>query len=141
MKKVVALLLLLAALCTLASPALAEESSGEVAPQYTYAHLVAVQLKISNDKARVNVVCMPYGLDIPISIVTYLEKQVNGKWTRFAIPQRYNQWTYGPEKGNANVEYTAPVSDGGTYRAVAVYTLTKTTTETITRSYTYVYTK
>lgn len=140
MKKCCALLLILAALCTLATPALAADPP-EVSPQYTYAHIVAVHLRIESGKASVTVVCVPQDPKIPSSAVTYLEKKVNGKWTRFAIPQRYNQWTIGPQTYGINVEYTAPAPSEGEYRAVAVFTLTGDTTETITRSCNFTYTK
>lgn len=63
---------------------------------------------------------------------TYLEKKVNGVWTRVDILSTDDQWVTSINKRVFSVTKTHQLTSRGTYRAVTTFTVTAGSSETVT---------
>ena len=132
MKRLITYILILAPCLSMGQPALAAQPP-TVTPLYTYAYLLNVSLNISDSGlASVTVVCNGKPGLKSTTVVTYLEKKVNGVWTRVDIPPIGDQWVTTFLIQQFNRTYTAQLTSRGEYRAVAKFTLVGETSENIT---------
>lgn len=72
-------------------------------------------------------------------MITYLEKKVNGVWTRVDISAIGDQWIATLPAQQFDRTYTAQLTSRGEYRAVAKFTLLGETGETVTKTSTDTY--
>ncbi len=132
MKKFLSCILILATIFALAQPAFAARSCG-IAPQYVNAKKAVVNLTISSSgKATVTVTLSGNSGLKEASVTTYLEKKVNGVWTRVDISATNDEWVYSTTSRSFSKPYSTSLSSTGQYRAVARFTLTASTVEYIT---------
>lgn len=132
MKKLIVLTLLLATLFACALPVSAAMPP-TVEPQHENATSATVTLNIDalgNATVRI-CVCGKASLQ-KASVTTYLEKKVGTQWVRVDIDASGNAWQYSTTSRNFQKTYSANLNGSGQYRAVARFTLTGTTTESIT---------
>lgn len=107
----------------------------ECSPQYEYAKTVYVNLTISSSgETTVKLMCSANPDVKKVSVLTYLEKKVNGVWRRVDIPAEDNQWVYITDSKSFMKQYNVTILSRGEYRAIAVFTLNASTTETISKS-------
>lgn len=107
-------------------------ASVPIAPYYTNAEILTVNLGISGSgNATVTISCVGKSTVKSVYVATYLEKKVNGAWTRVDITSPNDVWSYSTTSRNFTKQYSAQLSGSGDYRAVATFTLTATTRETV----------
>lgn len=112
----------------------------EILPQYENAKNVNVCLTIDSSGAATVQVTLTGNSDLKkASVTTYLEKKVNGAWYRVDTTATNDQWVYTTTNKDFMQQYSANLKSKGEYRAVAVFTLTATTVEVITRTKTATY--
>lgn len=132
MKKILSCILILATVFALAQPAFAAQPD-EITPQYVNARQAEVYFSInSSGLAMVTVTCCGNTGLKKASVTTYLEKKVNGAWTRVDISAANDEWVYSTTSQVFSKSYSAQLSGAGQYRAVAKFTLTAATVEYIT---------
>lgn len=132
MKRMIASIITLVTLFTLAQPTLAAQPN-TVSPQYTNAKQAVVSLRIdSSGTASVSVTCYGSTSLKQTKITTYIEKLVGSSWERVNIGEPDNAWQYTTTSQVFNKTYSAQLSSTGTYRAVTEFTLTASTVEHIT---------
>lgn len=133
MKKIMALFLVFA-LCSSVLLVPAWARSEEVAAPY-YANASSAQTSLTideNGKASILVYCLGSSSVKSIKATTYLEKKVNGSWSRVDIDQPNDQWVSTTTSRIFSVTRTHDLTSRGTYRAVTVFVVTAGTAETIT---------
>ena len=134
MKKVLSVFLALA-LCfsVLCAPASAAVENDPITPRYTNATVAEVVLAINDSGlATVNSSCTAIRGTTWIRATTYLEKKVNGTWTRVDILSTDDQWVTMINTRLFSVTKTHQLTSRGTYRAVTTFDVIAETTETIT---------
>lgn len=134
MKKTISVFLALA-LCfsVLGTPASAAIDDNAIVPYYTNATVARVTLAIdANGLATVNSYCSAIPGTTWIRATTYLEKKVNGTWTRVDILSTDDQWVTMINTRVFSVTKTHQLTSRGTYRAVTTFDVIAGTTETIT---------
>ena len=134
MKKFISVFLALA-LCfsVLGAPASAAVEDDAIMPRYTNATMAQVTLVIDdNGLATINSYCSAIPGTTWIRATTYLEKKVNGTWTRVDILSTDDQWVTMINTRVFSVTKTHQLTGRGTYRAVTTFDVIAGTTETIT---------
>lgn len=134
MKKFISLFLALALCFSVFSvPALAAGENDVIMPCYTNATVARVTLTITdNGLATVNSTCTAIPGTTWIRARTYLEKKVNGVWTRVDILSTNDEWVTSINTRTFSVTKTHQLTSRGTYRAVTTFDVIAETTETIT---------
>lgn len=133
MKKSISVFLALA-LCfsVLGAPASAAENDA-IMPYYTNTTSAQVTLAINDSGlATINSTCTAKFGTTWIRATTYLEKKVNGTWTRVDILSTDDQWVTMINSRVFSVTKTHQLTSRGTYRAVTTFDVIAETTETIT---------
>lgn len=133
MKKLISVFLALA-LCfsVLGAPASAAEDNA-IMPRYTNATVADVILVIDDTGlATISSSCTAIPSTTWIRATTYLEKKVNGTWTRVDILSTDDQWVTMINSRVFSVTKTHQLTSRGTYRAVTTFDVIAGTTETIT---------
>lgn len=139
MKKILSCILILATVLALTQPAFAAQPQ-EISLHYVNARQAEVYLSInSSGKAVVTVTCCGNTGLKKASVTTYLEKKVNGAWTRVDISAPNDAWTYSTTSQSFSKTYSTQLNSTGQYRAVAKFTLTASTVESITDTCTATY--
>lgn len=134
MKKIISAFLALA-LCfsVLSAPASAAVDDNAIVPYYTNATTARVTLAIDDTGlATISSSCTAIPSTTWIRATTYLEKQVNGTWTRVDILSTDDQWVTMINTRVFSVTKTHQLTSRGTYRAVTTFNVIAETTETIT---------
>lgn len=112
-------------------PTLAVESEA-ITPRYTYATVAEVTLVINDSgRATISSACTAIPGTTWIRATTYLEKKVNGTWTRVNIMSTDNQWVTMINTRVFSVTKTHQLTSKGSYRAVTIFDVIAETTETI----------
>lgn len=134
MKKVLSIFLALTICFSILSvPALASVEDDAIMPCYTNATMARVILGIDDSGlATVTSSCTAIAGTTWIRATTYLEKKVNGTWTRVDILSTDDQWVTMINKRVFSVTKTHQLTSRGTYRAVTTFDVIAGTTETIT---------
>lgn len=131
MKKILSCLLVLVIVLTLLQRVSAAQPD-TVTPCYTNAKSLSVYLMIDSfGSAQVTISCTANANVTQVYVATYLEKKVSGAWTRVDIPSPNDVWSYSTTSRKFTKQYSAQLSGSGDYRAVATFTLTATTRETV----------
>lgn len=134
MKKVIAVILVLITMLSIAFPASAAEA------RYADAQTAICSLAISSSgKATIVVRITGYSSLTKSVAVTYIEKKVGSTWTRVDIGTTDDTWQYTSTSANVAKTYSAQLSSIGEYRAVTTFTLTGSTVETVTKTSTATY--
>lgn len=134
MKKIIAAILTLVIMLPVAFPASAAEA------RMADAQSVVCTLSISSaGKATVTIRVTGNSTLTKAVAVTYLEKNVNGTWTRVDIGTTNDTWSYTSTSTTVFKTFSAQLSGTGSYRAVTVFTLTGSSTETVTKTATATY--
>lgn len=132
MKKLIAILLVVSALFGMTQPASAAVVM-PLEPQYDNVSQANVLLSISaNGTASVQISCTGKSCLTKTSVTIYIQKKVNNVWTRVNIGTTNNSWIYSTTNRIFIKNYSATLSGSGEYRAVAVFTFSGSTTETVT---------
>lgn len=134
MKKLIAVFLALA-LCfsVLGAPASASVDNDSITPRYTNTTVAQVTLAIDDSGfATIDSYCTGIPGTTLIRATTYLEKKVNGTWTRVDILSTNDQWVTSINRRVFSVTKTHQLTSRGTYRAVTTFDVIAGTTETIT---------
>ena len=134
MKKSISVFLALA-LCfsILSAPASAAAEDNAIIPRYTNATVAEVTMAIDNSGlATIKSCCTAIPSTTWIRATTYLEKKVNGTWTRVDILSTDDQWVTMINTRVFSVTKTHQLTSRGTYRAVTTFDVIAGTTETIT---------
>lgn len=131
MRKIVALVLVTTVLLSMCISVSAVES--EIQPYYINTNQAKVVMSISDaGLASITVSCIGNSNATKIQITTYLEKQVGASWVRVNNGQTNNQWTASTTNSYLVKAYSHQLNSTGTYRAVAVFTVSGTQSETFT---------
>lgn len=133
MKRLISLLLVLAlGASVLLVPAWARDN--EVAnPYYVNTSSARTTIAIDDDgTASIQVYCLGLSNVKSITATTYLEKKVNGSWTRVDIDQPNDQWVSTTTLRVFSTTRTYELTSTGTYRAVTTFVVTASSSETIT---------
>ena len=131
MKKFAALILVVTILASLCIPVSAAEFSSN--PYYINTNQAMVVLTISDSGlAEITVLCTANSNATKIQTTTYLERKVGSSWMRVSNGQVNNQWTASTTAKYLVKDYSCQLSTTGTYRAVAVFTVSGTQSETFT---------
>ena len=131
MKKILSCLLVLVIVLTLLQSVSAAQPD-TVTPCYTNAKSLSAYLMIdSSGSAQVTISCTANANVTQVYVATYLEKKVNGAWTWVDIPSPNDVWSYSTTSRKFTKQYSAQLSGSGEYRAVATFTLTAATRETV----------
>lgn len=133
MKKLISLLLVLAlGVSVLLVPVWARDN--EVAsPYYVNTSSARTTIVIDDDgTASIQVYCLGLSNVKSITATTYLEKKVNGSWMRVDIDQPNDQWVSTTTLRVFSVTRTHQLTSTGTYRAVTIFVVTASSSETIT---------
>lgn len=133
MKKLISVFLALA-LCfsVFSAPASATAEDDAIMPRYTNATVAEVTLVINDDGlATVRSNCTAIPSTTWIRATTYLEKKVNGVWTRVDILSTDDQWVTMINTRLFSVTKTHQLTSRGSYRAVTIFDVIAETTETI----------
>lgn len=128
MKKIISLILVLAALfTTLITPTQAAQPD-EISPRYVTAEDATTRLSIDS-AGNVTVSVSLFGdFDVTeVSVTTYLEQKIGNTWYR----ARVNPWTYSTSNSYCTAIFSGHISNSGTYRARSTFTVTGSTVETI----------
>lgn len=129
MKKVISVILVIAAIFTaLLTPAQAAQPT-EISPQYVTCQSVGTYLTIdSAGNVKVSIVLNGYTNITEVSVTTYLERENESIWYRVLL----NPWTYSGSASSFTKVFTGQISTSGNYRARSTFTITGSTVETIT---------
>lgn len=131
MKKLAALILVVTIIATMIIPASAAEITAS--PYYINTNQAMVVLTISDSGlAEITVLCTANSNATKIQTTTYLERKVGSSWVRVSNGQVNNQWTASTTARYLVKDYSCQLSTTGTYRAVAVFTVSGTQSETFT---------
>lgn len=115
------------------TPASASTENNAVMPRYTNTTIAQVTLAIDGSGlATIDSYCTAIPGTTWIRATTYLEKKVNGTWTRVDIMSTDDQWVTMINTRVFSVTKTHQLTSRGTYRAVTTFTVTAATSETIT---------
>lgn len=135
MKKLIAAILTIAALfATFAVPVSAAQAP-EISPLYENVVSAYVTLAIdSSGGATVRVRMTGSNSLEQVNVITYLERQISGKWYRVYLGNLETEWNYTTTSSTIYQTYTAQLSTTGTYRAVSEFTVIGTTVETFTKT-------
>lgn len=134
MKKALSVFLaLILCFSVLSAPASAAGENDPITPRHTNATMAKVVLAIDDSGfATINSSCTAIPSTTWIRATTYLEKKVNGTWTRVDILSTDDQWVTTINTRVFSVTKTHQLTSRGTYRAVTTFTVTAETSETIT---------
>lgn len=134
MKKVLTIFLaIVICFSALSVPVLAAVEDDAIMPCHTNATVAQVTLVINdNGLATINSTCTGIPGTTWIRATTYLEKKVNGVWTRVDILSTDDQWVTMINTRVFSVTKTHQLTSKGTYRAVTTFDVIAGTTETIT---------
>lgn len=129
MKKIISLILVLAALFTTLITPIQAAQPAEASPYYVTAEDVTTRLSIDS-AGNVTVSVSLFGdFDVTdVSVTTYLEQKIGSTWYR----ARVNPWTYSTSNSYCTAIFNGHISNSGTYRAKSIFTVTGSTVETIT---------
>lgn len=131
MKKFAALILVVTIVASLCIPVSAAEFS--INPYYINTNQARVVLTIGDSGlAEITVLCTANSNATKIQTTTYLERQIGSTWVRVNNGQTNNQWTASTTARYLAKDYSCQLSITGTYRAVAVFTVSGSETETFT---------
>ena len=131
MKKITSLILAVTLLAAMCIPVHATEAP--IQPYYINTNHAQVVLGISDTGlADIGVTCLANSNTTKLQITTYLEKLVGSTWVRVSIGQTNNQWTASTTSTHLIKAYSKQLSSTGTYRAVAVFTVSGAQSETFT---------
>lgn len=131
MRKTVAFFLATTLLLAMCIPVSAAENS--IQPYYINTNQAKVLMGIDDDGlASINVTCIGNSNATRIQITTYIEKLVGSTWVRVSIGQVNNQWTASTTARYLAKNYSHQLTTAGSYRAVAVFTVSGSTSETFT---------
>lgn len=131
MKKFAALILVVTILASLCIPVSAAEFSSN--PYYINTNQARVVLTIGDSGlAEITVLCTANSNATKIQTTTYLERKIGSTWVRVNNGQTNNQWTASTTAKYLVKDYSYQLSITGTYRAVAVFTVSGAETETFT---------
>ena len=133
MKKFIPVFLALA-LCfsVFSAPASAAVGDDAIMPCYTNATVAQVTMVIDdNGLATVRSNCTAIPGTTWIRATTYLEKNINGVWTRVDILSTDDQWVTMINTRAFSVTKTHQLTSRGSYRAVTIFDVIAETTETI----------
>lgn len=133
MKKLISVFLALA-LCfsVFSAPASAAAEDNEIMPCYTNATVAQVTMVIDdNGLATIRSNCTAIPGTTWIRATTYLEKNINGAWTRVDILSTDDQWVTMINTRVFSVTKTHQLTSRGSYRAVTIFDVIAETTETI----------
>ena len=134
MKKFISIFLALA-LCfsIFSAPASAAAEDDSIIPYYTNATVAEVTLVINDaGLATIRSNCTAKLSTSWIRATTYLEKKVNGVWTRVDILSTDDQWVTMINTRVFSVTKSHQLTSRGSYRAVTTFDVIAETTETIT---------
>lgn len=134
MKKAISVFLAFA-LCfsALGAPVWATGEDNTIMPRYTNATMAQVTLTITDSGlATISSSCTAIPGTTWIRATTYLEKKVNGTWTRVDILSTDDQWVTMINTRVFSVTKTHQLTSRGTYRAVTTFDVIAETTEKIT---------
>ena len=129
MKKAISAILVLVVLfATLPAPIQAAQPN-ENSPQYVTAYDATTRLVI-DDAGNATITVRLFGKSgvTNITVTTYLEQKIGSAWYR----ARVNPWVYETSNSFCAAVFNGHVNNSGTYRARSIFTVTGTTTETIT---------
>lgn len=131
MRKIASVLLVTAILMSMLIPVSATENS--IQPYYINTNQARVLLGIDEDGlADISIFCTAISATTQIKTTTYLERLVGSTWVRVSIGQTNNQWSETVSTRYIAKNYSYQLSIKGQYRAVTVFTVTATETETFT---------
>ena len=131
MRKFASVLLVAAILMSMIIPVSATENS--IQPYYINTNQARVVMGINEDGlAEITVTCIGNSNATKIETVTYLERKVGSSWVRVNINQPNNQWEESVNACYLLKNYSFDLSVTGTYRAVTVFTVSGSETETYT---------
>lgn len=134
MKKTIAIILVLVTMLSITFPVSAAEA------RYVAANITTCTLSI-NASGKATILVRVSGDDtLTKSVaVTYIEKLVGSTWTRVDIGTTNDTWSYTSTSASSAKTYSVQLSGTGSYRAVTVFTLTGSSTETVTKTATATY--
>lgn len=102
-------------------------------PYYINAASANVNLVIDDSGlATIKSTCRGISGTTSIHATTYLEKKVNGTWSRVDIPEANDQWINSTSSRIFSTTNTHQLTATGNYRAVTVFVVTAGSAETIT---------
>lgn len=131
MRKIVAFLLATTLLLSMCISVSAAESAPQ--PRYINTNQAKVVMSINDEGlASITVSCIGNSNATRIQITTYIEKQVGSSWVRVNNGQTNNQWTASTTNSYLVKAYSHQLNSTGTYRAVAIFTVSGTQSETFT---------
>lgn len=131
MKKLAALILVAVIIATMCIPVSAAENT--IQPYYINTNQAKVLMGIDDfGLASINVTCIGNSNATRIQITTYIEKLIGSTWVRVNIGQVNNQWTASTTTRYLAKDYSHQLTTTGSYRAVAVFTVSGSTSETFT---------
>lgn len=134
MKRLISAILMIPVLCSCVFLSCGAQQI-ECSPQYENAKVVSINLFITTSgEATIKLTCSANSDVTKVSVLTYLEKKVNGVWRRVEIPAENNQWVYTTDSKSFMKQYNVTIPSRGEYRAIAVFTLNASTTETVSKS-------
>lgn len=134
MKRIFSAILILVTIFAISCPAFAAE------PRYANANTLTATMSItSSGKASIFIRMSGSSSLTQANIKVYLEKKVGGTWTRVDIGTVNDVWEYTTTNSSVTKTYSTQLSSTGNYRAVAVFTLSGTTVEEITKTATATY--
>lgn len=133
MKKVISLFLVLTlSFSVLLVPAWARGDEVAV-PYYTNTSSAQTTLTIDEDgNVSILVYCLGLSTVKSIKATTYLEKKVNGDWTRVDIDQPDDQWVSTTTSRIFSTTRTCQLTSTGDYRTVTVFVVSASSSETVT---------
>jgi len=136
MKKAISAILVLVVLCAALPAPIQAAQPDEVSPRYVTADYTTTDLTIdAAGNVSVNVALRGKSGVTNITVTTYLEQKIGSAWYR----ARVNPWVYETSNSVCAATFSGHVNNSGTYRARSVFTVTGTTTETITEISEYIY--
>lgn len=131
MKKITALILAVTLLTAMCIPVSAAENTAQ--PYYINTNQARVVLAITESgSAEIHVSCIGNSNATKIQTTTYLQRKVGSTWVKVSIGQTNNQWTATANTSYLLKDYSHQLSTTGQYRAVTVFTVSGTQSETFT---------
>lgn len=131
MRKIVAFLLATTLLLSMCVSVSAAENT--LQPRYINTNQAKIVMGISDSGlAEISITCIGNSNAQSIQSVTYIERQIGSSWVRVSNGQTGNQWSASSTARYLAKAYSCQLSVSGTYRAVVVFTVAGSTSETIT---------
>ena len=134
MKKVLSLFLVFALSISMFSVnTFAKANEDVISPFYVNTTTAKVVMAIDDaGLATINSSCTAIPGTTSIAAKIYLEKNVNGSWVRVDLPSIDDQWNTITFERIYSYTATHQLTSKGLYRAVTVFTVKATTSETVT---------